>query len=112
MAESKAQFKIWRASKQTQTGMMVTPDTAYMIGSKQNFIAVGQQGTTISGTVSFLTGSDQMRISGLFVGLPDFAKMIPSSTMTPLPANIPVPPLAFMASIGRSLPILLALLPV
>lgn len=112
MAQSKANFKVWRATKASQAGMMVTPDSTFMIANQSNFLAVTQQGTIIAGPVSFAITSEQIRYGGFFAGMPDFARMIPSTIVTPLPAQIPIPPVAFIASIGRSLPVLLALLAV
>ena len=106
----KKNWKIWKASKESLTGFMVTPDAAFMIGGSKTFIAADENGIVLKGPISFATSAEQMRTAGIFVGLNDFTRMIPSTMMTPFPQVIPVPPIAQFASIARQMPIMLAML--
>jgi hypothetical protein len=110
MAASKKNFKIWKASRDSEAGFMITPETAVMAGSKSSFIAIDKSGTHISGPISFITTGENIRTAGLFVGMNDFVKMIPSTMMTPIPSQLPIPPVALFTSIALSLPFVLAAL--
>jgi hypothetical protein len=110
MAASKKNFKIWKASRDSKAGFMVTPDFTVMAGSESAFIAVSKEGTHISGPVSFITTSENIRTAGLFVGMNDFIKMIPSTIAMPIPSQLPIPPVAMFTSIAKSLPFMLAML--
>jgi hypothetical protein len=103
-------FKIWKAHADDDAGFMVTPKEAYLIGNKQNFVVADETGVALNGSISFNTLSEQTRRGGLFIGMNDFALMIPSTLLTVRPQQIPFPPIAFPISIGRDLPVLLAAL--
>lgn len=110
MAVPKSNYKIWKASKDSKAGFMVTPDTAVMAGSKSAFFAASKEGCFISGPISFITTGEQTRRAGLFVGMNDFVKMLPSNIMMPIPDLIPVPPVALFSSMALSLPFMIAML--
>lgn len=110
MAVSKAKFKIWKADTGSAAGFMVTPDYTVMAGSKDSFFAASKEGCFISGPLTLISTGDQIRKAGLFVGMNDFVKMIPSTIVTPIPEQIPFPPVAFFTSVAKSLPFALALL--
>jgi hypothetical protein len=110
MAVPKAKYKIWKASKDSTAGFMVTPDTAVMAGSKNAFFAASKEGCSISGPVSFVTTSEQIRVAGLFVKMNDFMKILPSNIMMPIPEQMPFPPVSLFTSIALSLPFAIALL--
>lgn len=104
-------IKIWKVSQDNESGFMVTPDSTVMAGNSKNFIVANENGVTISGPLSIMTTSEQIRQGGLFVQMPDFIRMIPQTIVTPIPSQIPVPPVAMFASIAISIPFLMALLP-
>lgn len=106
---SKKNFKVWKATDDSFAGFMVTPESAVMAGSENNFISVSAQGVAISGPVSFITTSENKRSGGFFSENPDFVKMIPGSMVTPINQQNPSPPTALYASIGRSIAYALAL---
>lgn len=103
-------FKIWKCGADSASGFMITPDSAIIAGTDENFIVVDSGGTNIAGPVSFMTSSDQVRQGGLFVQLPDFVRMIPGTMVTPIPPQIPFPPVALIASVATMLPALLSLM--
>lgn len=111
MAE-KANFKIWRATKDSAAGFMVTPNSAVMAGSKDAFIAATKNGIALSGPISLIATGEQIRQGGLFVKMNDFVKMIPSTIVTPIPDQIPFPPVALMTSVAKSLPFIIAMMAV
>lgn len=110
MAEGRKNYKIWKANKETEVGMMVTPDMVVMAGSSKNFIAIDKNATFISGPISMNSTSDQIRQGGLFVQMNDFVKMVPGTIVTPIPQQIPFPPVQFFAQIAQVMPALMALI--
>jgi hypothetical protein len=109
MAGSKKIQKIWKASSNSSAGFMVTPDSVVMAGSASSFIAIGSNGTSIAGPVSFLSLSDQVRRAGLFTEMNDFIKMVPSTIVTPIPPLVPFPPLSFVSNAIRGLAFIVAM---
>jgi hypothetical protein len=109
MAASGKKTKIWKATQDSKAGMMVTPDSAYMIANDKNFIVTGPTGTTIAGPLNLMTTSENIRSGGLFIQMNDFVKMIPGTIVTPIPQEIPFPPVAMFAYVVLMLPSLLAL---
>lgn len=107
---SEEKIRIWKATSDSPSGFMVTPDAVVMAGTKSNFIAIDNNGTNIAGPISLMSSSDQIRQGGLFVQMNDFIKMIPGTIVTPIPAQIPFPPIALVANIAESMPFLLAML--
>jgi hypothetical protein len=107
---SEQKFKIWKCTNDSASGFMVTPDSIVMAGTSKNFIVIDQNGTNIAGPISFMTTSDQIRQGGLFIQMNDFVKMIPGTMVTPIPQQIPFPPVALIASVAESLPFLLAMM--
>lgn len=90
----KSQFKIWTSTPKSRAGVMVTPDTSYLVGSPKNYVAVGGQGVAIVGkSVSIGVSSENLRQGGLFINTNDFMKLIPSNMWVPIPSQIPFPPL-------------------
>ncbi len=103
-------IRIWKAIPESKAGFMVTPDTVAMAANGSNFVVVDQHGTAIGGPVSFMTTSEQIRQGGLFVQMPDFVRMVPSSVVTPIPPQVPFPPVALVAGFALSAAFLAALL--
>ena len=106
----KRKVKVWRASKTSQTAFTVEEGSAKMVGSRTNFIAADKEGVAISGNISFVTISENIRRGGLFLELNDFVRMIPTTIVTPMPSQIPWPPLGMITSLAKDLPIFLSLL--
>ena len=110
MAVPKSKYKIWKSDSDSATGFMVTPEYTVMAGSEKSFFSASKEGCFISGPLTLISTGDQIRTAGLFVGMNDFVKMIPSTIVTPIPSQIPFPPVAFFTSVAKSLPFALALL--
>jgi len=85
--------KIWKASLKATAQFAITENAAYMVGSENRFIKVDDKGTTIYGPVSIVAGTESIKTGGMFTSLPNLVKMIPSTTFTPIPDQIPMPPI-------------------
>lgn len=96
MADKK-DFKIWTANSQAPAGVMVTPESSFLIGTPKNFIVASKEGLGFIGkSITIGTTSENLRQGGLFVNTNDFMKLIPSNMYFPVPSQIPFPPLAAM----------------
>lgn len=84
--------KIWKATLDATAKMAITENAAYVIGSENKFIKVNSNGTTIYGPLSIVAGTESIKTGGLFTSLPNLVKMIPSTTFSPIPDQIPSPP--------------------
>ncbi len=85
--------KIWKNSIDAPAQMAVTEEAAYVVGTENKFMKVGQHGTVIYGPLSIVAGTESIKTGGMFSQLPNIVKMIPSTTVTPIPDQIPSPPL-------------------
>jgi hypothetical protein len=111
LGDSANRIKIWKATKEGIAGFMVTERAAYMVGSETGFIVANQIGVGIAGkSISFMTTSENIRQGGIFIQMNDFIRMIPQTLMTPVPSQVPFPPLGMVTSVVKDLPFFLALL--
>jgi hypothetical protein len=105
---SKSKIKVWKCSRESEAGFMVTPEAAVMAGASGAFIAADKHGVHISGPLSIITSGDQVRRGGLFIEFNEFIAMIPSTIVTPIPKVMICPPIAMFASIAKTMPFVLA----
>lgn len=105
-----AKSKIWKLKANSPAQTVVTDDAVFLVGSETKFLKVNDKGTTIYGPISLATGSESIKTSGMFVSLPDLTQMIPSTTFSPIPAKIPVPPLNLFFDIAEDISYFSALL--
>lgn len=85
--------KIWKASLNAPAQFAITQNSAFMVGAENRFIKVNENGTTIYGPVSIVAGTESIKTGGMFTSLPNLVKMIPSTFVSPLPDQIPMPPI-------------------
>jgi len=105
-------YKIWKAVDTSTAGMMVTPTASYLIGGKYNFIAASKSGVSIMGkSVTIGTTGESVRQGGLFIHMNDFVRMIPQTMVTPIPSQVPFPPLGMITQVLSDLPFFLSMLP-
>lgn len=102
--------RVWKASRTATSGMVLNEDSVLMIGTKDNMIAVDDAGVTISGPISLVAEAHNIRRGGLFVGLNDFTDMIPSTIITPLPKQIPLPPIQGVINLAKDVAFFTSLL--
>lgn len=85
--------KIWKVHSESEAMMTITGDSSSMIGSPNRYVKVNRNGTTVYGPMSVVAGSESIKTGGMFSSLPDLLQMIPSTTFSPIPSKIPMPPL-------------------
>jgi hypothetical protein len=85
--------KIWKASKDSDSGFEVSISKATVRGGdKRKFVMVDDKGVYLSGPVSIITTSENIRHAGMWVKGNDFLQMIPSTIVSPQPMNWLIPP--------------------
>jgi len=108
--ETEPTRKIFRSSRQSEAGLMLTEKSASLLGSQGNFVVCDERGVTIKGPISLVAQSSDIRTGGLFVGLNDFLEMIPSTLVTPIPKKIPFPPVFALSGIQTDVAFFMSLL--
>lgn len=105
MAEQKKNIKIWTATRDSRAGVMVTENEACMVAEGNNYVSVSKNGIALSGKgISFQTVSENQTHGGVFIKMNDIVQMIPTTLVTPMPAQVPFPPLAFASEIVEDMP--------
>ena len=102
--------KIWKTDPGASAGLYVTAKEAYLVGNSKNFVAANDVGIQLCGPVTTLCMGEQIRQGGIFVRMPDFIQMIPQTIVTPIPNQIPFPPIAFPLAILSGLAFFIAML--
>lgn len=110
--EAKKNFHVWRATKDAECGVMVTPDSVALVGSRQNAVIADKTGVHIGGggNISFNTTSEKIRQDGLLTQRGGFSQMIPTTIMTPASQLLPYPPLGMITTMLQILPVFIAAL--
>ena len=102
--------RVIKASKDSDASLVLSKKSAKLVGDSRHFIAVDDRGITIKGPISLITDGTGIRRGGLFVQMPDMIRMIPSTIVTPLPSQIPVPPIHGLINIKTDCAFFLSLL--
>ena len=103
--------KIWKVNRKAKAEMVVSEDAALVSGDETHYIKVNARGTTIYGPVSIVAGTESIRTGGVFAQLPNLVKMTPSTMVSPIPDQIPVPPLHIAADLAKDVAYFLSILP-
>lgn len=103
--------KLWKATKQARAGMQVTEDSAAIVGDSQHFVLADKKGVYLHGPVSIIAGAESRRSGGLFVGINDFLHMVPSTLISPIPQQVPIPPLFFIQNLAKDAAFFMAMVP-
>jgi hypothetical protein len=102
--------KVFRASKTARASLFLDESSAVLVGDDRHFVVADDRGVTIKGPISFVTDSMSVRRGALFVGLNDFLEMIPSTIITPIPKQIPFPPVFMLMNIAKDVAFFTAML--
>ena len=102
--------RVLKASKDSDASLVLSKKSAKLVGNSKNFIAVDDRGVTIKGPISIVADGTGIRKGGLFVEMPDMIQMIPSTIVTPLPKQIPIPPVHGLIGIKSDVAFFLSLL--
>ena len=109
--KQKGNVRIWTATSTSQAGFMAMEEKAIMAADRSNFVATTKNGTIISGkSIVLNTTSENIRNGGLFVKMNDMVQMIPTTLVTPMPSQVPYPPLGFVTSIMKDMGFMFAMM--
>lgn len=102
--------KVYKASGESKASVEINEESIVLAGNKDNLVVADQAGITIKGPISFVTDAMGIRRGGLFVGINDFMHMIPSTLISPIPNQIPFPPIHGLVNLQKDLAFFLSLL--
>ena len=102
--------RVYRSSKTSKAALEMSEDTAVLAGDSRHLVVVDSRGTTIKGPISIIADAMGVRRGALFVGINDFVHMIPSTMMTPIPQQIPFPPVHGLTNLATDVAFFTSLL--
>jgi hypothetical protein len=102
--------KIFKASENAKSGLELSETSAALIGDKKSAVIADENGVFIKGKISIIAPKEQIRTGGLFVGLPDLLSMVPSTLISPIPQQIPMPPMHGLTNLQLDVAFFLSLL--
>jgi hypothetical protein len=102
--------RVYKASTAGKASVEIGEASVAVAGDSRHFIVVDDRGTSIKGPISIISDAMGTRRGGLFVGINDFLHMIPSTLVSPIPNQIPVPPIQGMTAITKDVAFFLAML--
>lgn len=93
--------RVWRVRADAVAGVQVTENFAALVGDRRHFVLADDKGVYLKGPLSIIADARNIRRGGLWIGIDDFLHMIPSTIMTPIPAQIPFPPVFISSQIAK-----------
>ena len=84
--------KTFKSDVDSSAGITASKNAVRMNGNKENYIMADERGLTFNGPISFVSGSSQMRFSGLWTMNTEMALSLPSTMATPSPVMTINPP--------------------
>lgn len=102
--------KIYRASENAPSGVEVSETSAALVGDSKNFVLADENGIYLKGPISIIADAMNKRTGGLFVGMNDMLHMVPSTLISPIPIQIPMPPIHGLVNIQKDVAFFLSLL--
>lgn len=102
--------RVVSANPKSEAGLLLGDKEAALIGNKKHFIVVDDRGVTIKGPVSMVADASQIRKSGIFIGMPDMLRQIPSTIITPIPPHQPLMPVGGLAALAKDVAFFVSLL--
>jgi len=103
MADQKSQKKKeQRAIKvrdEGETGIFMNEGEIVIKAKKDSYIAINKDGVYLRGGLSKVAMGGDERSAGLFLKMPDFVSLLPSTIVTPIPKELPIPPLGGIGKI-------------
>jgi len=110
-AGTQEQRKTIKVDEKSQSGLKISPEGSYLMGSKSSYVTANKQGIVMAGNAITLgTLGENIRQGGVFTQMNDFVRMIPQTLATPIPTQIPFPPVGLIAAVLFDLPFFLAMM--
>lgn len=75
--------KTFKSDVDSTAGVTVSKNVSRMNGTKDNYFMADERGLTMNGPISFVSGSAQMRFSGMWTMNTEMMLSLPSTMATP-----------------------------
>lgn len=103
-------IKVIKSSPGSDAGVVVSEKVVRMNSNEDNGVMVDERGVTISGPVSFVSGTNHIRVGGLWTFNNPTQLMVPSTIATPSPVLMVDPPVKQLANIMKDTAVMIGLL--
>jgi hypothetical protein len=103
-------MKTIKNSPKATAGMVISDAAARINSTEETFVQVDDKGITVSGPMSFPSGSSQIRYSALWTMNTEMALTIPSTMATPMPVMIMNPPIKQYKSVMEEAMLMMAMM--
>lgn len=84
--------RTYKSDSDSTAGVVVSKNSVRMNGNKDNYVMADERGVTISGPMSFVSGTEQLRFGGLWTMNQQLLLSLPSTLATPVPTMMINPP--------------------
>ena len=101
--------KVIKSNPTSDAGVVVSDGTVRMTVKEDNGVMVNEKGTTITGPVSFASGTNHIRFGGLWTMNTPFQMMLPSTFATPAATLMVDPPVKQLTAIMKDAAVMIAL---
>jgi len=102
--------KTFKSDATSAAGVTVSKNNCRMHGNDENYVMAAENGITINGPVSFVSGTDQIRFGGLWVMNNTVQLSLPSTMATPSPVMMISPAVGQYASLMAEAGVMIALM--
>ena len=102
--------KTIKSDADSVAGVSISKTSVRSHGNKDNYVMTDERGTTISGPVSFVSGTSQMRFGGLWTLSNQMMLSLPSTMATPTPTLMINPPVKQFANVMKDAAVMIGLL--
>jgi hypothetical protein len=102
--------KTFKSDSDSVAGVSVSKNTVRVHGNKDNYVMADERGVTINGPMSFVSGSDQIRIGGLWTMSNQLMLSLPSTMATPTPTLMINPPIKQFETVMKDAAVMIGLL--
>ena len=102
--------RTFKSSPDSSAGIVAAKNVVRMHGAKENFVMTDEKGTTVSGPMSFVTGTDQLRFAGLWTMANQLRLTLPSTIATPTPVMVVNPPIRQFTALAKDASLFISLI--
>ena len=102
--------KTIKSEPTSEAGIVVSDNAIRQSVKEENSITISDKGTTISGPVSFVSGTNHIRVGGLWTFNDPFKLSLPSTYANPTPTLMIDPPIKQFQSLMQEATVMIGLL--
>lgn len=102
--------KVIKSNAAADAGVVVADNVVRMNSNEDNGVMVDERGVTVTGPVSFASGTNHIRVGGLWTFNNPVMMMVPSTMATPSAVLMVDPPMKQLVNIMKDTSVMLSLL--